>query len=116
MCSGCEVISRCAPGVRSFTGVHVVHALTAPAADVAAPDELALAALNVSHHVRVVSSPAAEQVAAVRPGGGPVAAAASGPGYAPPPVGQAVVWRLVQVDELVFVDGPALILPPRFLP
>ncbi len=107
------------PGVfwSLFAGVHVVHALAAPAADVTAPDELALAALDVSHHVCVVSSAAAQQVAAVGAGGRPVAAASSGPGDAPPPVLQAVVGRLVEEDELLFVDGEAmLILPPRLPP
>lgn len=97
--------------------MHVVHALAAPAADEAAPDELALAALDVSHHVRVVSSAAAQQVAAVRFGGCPVAAAPPGASDAPPPVLQAVVGGLVEEDELVFVDGEAtLLLPPRLLP
>ena len=95
-------------------GVHVVHALAAPAADVAAPHELALAALDVSHHVRVVSAAAAQQVATVRSGGRPVAPAPSGASDAAAPVLQAVVGRLVEEDELVFVDRKeTLVLPPR---
>lgn len=93
-----------------FTGVHVIHALAAPAADVAAPDELAFAALDVSHHMCVVSSAAAQQVAAVRPGGRPVAAASSGSGDATPLILQAVVWRLVEEDELLFVNGEATLI------
>lgn len=93
-----------------FTGVHVVHALAASAVDVAAPDKFALTALDVPHHMSVVASAAAKQVAAIRASGGPVAAAPPGAGDATPPVLQAVVWRLVQVDEFVFVHKMALVL------
>lgn len=99
-----------------LTGVHVVHALAAPAVDVAAPHKLALAALDVSDHVCVVSSAAAQQVAAVRPRRRPVAPAPSGARDAPPPVLQTVVWRLVEEDELVFVYMETLLVLPLHLP
>lgn len=95
-----------------FTGVHVVHALTALAADITAPDELALTALDASHHMRVVSTAAAQEVAAVRAGGGAVAVPPPGADDTPPAVLQAVVWRLVEEDELLLVNRePMLILP-----
>lgn len=101
----------------SFAGVHVIHALTAPAADVAAPDELALTALDTSHQVRVVSTAAAQQVAAVRTAGGPVAAAVPGADDTLLAVLKAVVRRLVEEEELLLVDGEAtLILPPHLPP
>lgn len=99
-----------------FTGVHIVHAFAAPAADIAAPHKLALAALDVPHHMGIVASAAAEQVAAVRAGGCAVAAAPPGTRNAPPLVLQAVVGRLVQVDKLVFVERSVLVLPPGLLP
>lgn len=115
------------PGLRTPDGsvqvtgllarVHVVHALAAPAANKAAPHELALAALHVSHHVRVVSPAAAQQVAVVRSGRGPVAAASSGSGDATPAILHAVVRRLVDEDELFFVGRvPSLVLPPGLPP
>lgn len=103
------------PGVL-LTGVHVVHALAAPAVDVAAPHKLALTALDVSDHMCVVSSAAAQQVAAVRPRGRPVAPAPSGAHDAPPPVLQTVVWRLVEEDELVFVHMETPLVLPLHLP
>ena len=99
-----------------FAGVHVIHALTAPAADVAAPDELALTALDTSHQVRVVSAAAAQQVAAVRTTGGPVAAAAPGADDTPPAVLKAVVWRLVEEEKLLLVDIEVTLLLPPHLP
>lgn len=103
------------PGVL-LTCMHVVHALAAPAVDIAAPHKLALAALDVSDHVCVVSSATAQQVAAVRPRGRPVAATPSGTRDAPPPVLQAVVWRLVEEDELMFVHMEAVLVLPSRLP
>lgn len=101
----------------SFAGVQIVHALTASAADVTAPDKLALAALDVSHDVRVVAAAAAQQATAIGAGGGPVAVAPPGAGNAPPIILQAVVWRLVEEDELLLVDEEAtLILPPHLPP
>lgn len=92
--------------------MRVVQALAAPAADVAAPDELALAALHVSDQVRVVASAAAQQVAAVRSRRGSVAAAPLGAGHATAPVLHAVVRGLVEEDELMFVErNPTLALP-----
>lgn len=92
--------------------MHVVHALAALAADIAAPDELALTALDASHHVRVVSTATAQEVAAIRAGGGAVAVAPPGADDTPPVVLQAVVWRLVEEDELLLVNRePMLILP-----
>lgn len=96
--------------------MHVVHALAASAVDVAAPDELALTALDMSHQVGVVASAAAQQDAAVGAGGRSVAAASSGAGHAPPPVLQAVVRRLVDEDELVRLDRGAALLPPGLPP
>lgn len=93
--------------------MHVIHALTAAAANVAAPNELALAALHVSDHVGVVPPPAAQQVAAVWSCRCPVTTPPSGASDPPPLVLQAVVRRLVEEDELVFVDlRVALLFPP----
>lgn len=49
-----------------LASVDVSHALTPPAADVAAPDELALAPLHVPDHVGVVAAATTKEVAAVR--------------------------------------------------
>lgn len=106
-------VYRC---VCSFTGVHVVHALTASAADVAAPDKLTVAALDVSDDVCVVSSAAAHQVAAIGTGAGPVTAAPSCANDAMSPVCHAVIWRPVDEDELLFVNGGVELVPPPSLP
>lgn len=64
------VTEECRPrlgGVDSLlASVDISHAFTPPAANIAAPDELALTPLHVSDHVGVVASAAAEEVAAVR--------------------------------------------------
>lgn len=65
---GPRPLTRSLPVVALLAGVHVVHRLTAETANVAAPDELTLAALYVSYHVRVVAPPTAQQVTAVWPG------------------------------------------------
>lgn len=49
-----------------LASVYVSHAFASPAADIAAPDELALAPLHVPDHVRVVAAATAKEVAAVR--------------------------------------------------
>lgn len=51
-----------------LAGVHVIHRFAATAANVTAPNELALAAFDVSYHVCIVAPATAQQVAAVRPG------------------------------------------------
>ncbi len=84
--------------VALLAGVHVVHRLTAATANIAAPDELTLAALYVSYHVCVVAPPTAQQVTAVRPGWSSVTPAAPGPRHAQPPVLQAVIGRFVEED------------------
>ncbi len=65
---GPHPLTRSLPVVALLAGVHVVHRLTAATANIAAPDELTLAALYVPYHVRVVAPPTAQQVTAVRPG------------------------------------------------
>lgn len=50
-----------------FARVHVHHGDTRFALDVAAPDETAEASLHFTHHLGVVASAAAEEVAAIRP-------------------------------------------------
>lgn len=104
------------PSASSLTGVCVSHALAALAVDVAAPDELALAALDMSLQVCVITTAAAQQVAAVRTARRPVAATPPGAGHAPQRVFHAVVGRPVQVNELVFVHGVSSVLPPHLPP
>ena len=105
--------------VRSFTGVYVRHALAATATHVAAPHELAGAARDVPHHPGVVATPAAQQAAAVRPAGRPAAGPAAGAQAAAPRVLQAVVGRLVEVEEAVPLQRHAaahLVLAADLLP
>lgn len=83
--------------------VQVADALAAATADVAAPDELAVAALHLPHQVCVVAAAAAEQVAAAGAGRATAAAAAPGAGHAPLPVLHAVVRRLVEEDQALAV-------------
>lgn len=94
----------------SLARVHVIHAFTAPAAHVATPHKLALAALHVPLHPGVVATAAAQQAATVRPGGRAVAAAPLCASDAPPPVLHAVVGRFVYVDQLGLVYGPGQLL------
>lgn len=84
--------------------MHVIHAFTASAADVAAPHKLTFTALDTPDHMCVVTSAAAQQVAATGATGRAAAAASSGARHAPAPVLHAVVWRPVEVDELLFGD------------
>lgn len=48
-----------------LASVDVSHAFTPPAADIAAPDKLALTPLHMPDHVGVVASATAEEVAAI---------------------------------------------------
>lgn len=98
--------------------VDVRHAFAPPTAHVAAPDELALAALHVPHHVRVVAAAAAEQVAAVGALGRPVALPALRPRDAQPVVLHAVIGGLVQVEQVLLAnrDPPLLFLSPAHFP
>lgn len=101
----CLLISPCPWLVPLFARVNVIHGLAASAAHVAAPDELALAAFHMTHHMCVVSTATAQQVAAVRPGRCAVTAAPPSPGHAQPPVLHAIIGRLVEEDELLPANG-----------
>lgn len=48
-----------------LASVDISHALTPPAANVAAPNKLTLTPLHVSDHVGVVAAATAEEVAAI---------------------------------------------------
>lgn len=87
-----------------FAGVCVVHALAAPAADVAAPHKLTVTALDMADHMRVVTAAAAQQVAAIRAAGGAVTMAPPGACHTTLMVLHTVVWRFVDEDELLSVN------------
>lgn len=88
-----------------LASVDVSHAFTPPAADVAAPNKLALAPLHVPDHVGVVASAAAKEVAAVRALRRAVAFSALGPGDPSFLILDAVIGRLINVEEFILANG-----------
>lgn len=82
----------------------VVHALAAPAADVAAPHKLTVTALDMADHMCVVTPAAAQQVAAIGAAGSAVTTAPPGAWHTTLMVLYTVVWRFVDEDELSSVN------------
>lgn len=103
---------------RLLTSVDVSHAFTPPAADVAAPDELTLTPLHVPDHVGVVASATAEEVAAISASGCTVALPALGPRNTQFLVLHTVVGRLMNVQQVVLVNGclPLIFFSPAHFP
>lgn len=101
-----------------LAGVDVSHAFTPPAANIAAPDELALAPLHVSDHVGVVASTTAEEVAATRALRRAVAFSALCPRDPNVLILYAVVGRLMDVEQILLADRyfPLVLFSPTHFP
>lgn len=88
-----------------LAGVYVGHALAPPAAHVAAPHELALAALHGPEDVGVVAAPAAQQVTALGALRRAVTLPALRPGDPQPLVLNTVIGRFVHVQQVLLPNG-----------
>ena len=101
-----------------LASVDISHAFTPPAADIAAPDKLALASLHVPDHVSVVAPAAAEEVAAVCALWRAVALSALGPWDPEFLILYTVIRRLINVEQIILVDWyfPLIFLSPVHFP
>ena len=97
-----------------FARVDVYHGLATFTLHIAAPVELTVTSFHMAHDLRVVASPATQEVAAFRPRRRPVADPTSSSQNALARSVPAVVGRAAQVDQLGERDG--LAPAPSILP
>ena len=97
----------------SLARVPVINSWTLFTSHVTAPYKLALAPFHLSHHLSIVSSPAAQQIAPVTSSGGLIAHSSRRAWNSQRRIRIAVVWWTVDVHQGVFCYLDAfLFLPP----
>lgn len=101
-----------------LTSVDVSHALTPPAADIAAPDEFTLTPLHVPDHVGVVASATAQEVAAICTLRSTVAFSALCPWDPQLFIFHTVVGRLINIEQVILTDRyfPLIFFSPAHFP
>lgn len=118
--SNCRCLSHIAWGLmeKLLASVDISHAFTPPAADIAAPNELALTPLHMPDHMCVITTATAQEVAAISTLWRSVAFSSLCPWNPEFLILYTVIRRLVNVEQIVLANGdiPLILFSPAHFP